>query len=168
MSIEIATVVPEEVSTLDHDAVVLEDDTFLVLSADPTPKATPERPVYLLKQAMQVEPEVPGTVIAKEKAPLRLLAVVHDLNQDPSWQEEWISSALVEALRAVEKRKLGSMALQMLGTVHGSLDPARFLKLLEHALATVRCEHLEKIWVVVPGGVGVEVRDQLSAMSCQL
>ena len=165
MSIDITTVTSEEVSTLDPDAVVLEDDTFLVLSADPTPKATPERPVYLLMQAMQVEAEVPGTVIAKENAPLRLLAVVHDLNQDPSWKEEWISSALVEALRAVEKRKLGSMALQMLGTVHGSLDPARFPNLLEQALATVRCEHLEKIWVVVPGGVGVEVHDQLSAMS---
>ena len=164
MSIDIATVAPEEVSSLDLDAVVLEDDTFLVLSADPTPKATPERPVYLLKQAMQVEAEVPGTVVSKEKAPLRLLAVVHDLDQDPSWKEEWISSALVEALRAAEKRKLGSMALQMLGTVHGSLDPARFPNLLEHALAEVRCEHLEKIWVVVPGEVGVGVRDQLWAL----
>ena len=165
MSIDIATVAPEEVSTLDLDAVVLEDDTFLVLSADPTPKATPERPVYLLKQAMQVEAQVPGTVVTKEKALLRLLAVVHDLNQDPSWKEEWISSALVEALQVVEQRKLRSMALQMLGTVHGSLDPARFPNLLERALATVCCEHLGKIWVVVPGGVGVGVRDQLSAMS---
>ncbi len=165
MTIAIATVAPEEVPTLDLDAVVLEDDTFLVLSADPKPKATPERPVYLLKQAMQVEAQVPGTVITNEKIPLRVLAIVHDLDQDPSWKEGWISSALVEAFRAVEKRKLGSMALQMLGTVHGALDPARFSDLLEHALATVRCEHLEKIWVIVPGGVGVEVRDQLSAIS---
>ena len=165
MSIDIATVVPEEVSTLDLDAVVLEDDTFLVLSADPTAKATPARPVYLLRQAMQFEAQLPGTVVTKEEAPLRLLAIVHDLNQDPSWKEEWISSALVEALQVVEKRKFRSMALQMLGAVHGSLDPAHFPNLLEHALATVRCEHLEKIWVVVPGDVGVEVRDQLSTKS---
>ncbi len=53
----------------------------------------------------------------KGSGPVKLLAVVHDLNQDPSWKEEWVVKALEGIFREIEQRKLQSLALRFLELV---------------------------------------------------
>ncbi len=149
-------------------AFVEEDDTYRVLSADPVvrPRVGPVGP--LLSEATQSDPLAPGSVVVESGEPVRLLAVMHDLNQEPSWREEWISDALKEILREAESQKLEAIALPMLGTVHGSLDPRRFLELLAGALNSVALTRLQRIWLVIRRGTPAEIFAQLAGYDCEV
>jgi hypothetical protein len=143
-------VAPEEASPFDPDARVLEEDTFLVLSADRAIREPVEHPIRILTQAHEYEPQPPGTVVVREGKPLLLLAVVHDLGQDPTWSEEWIGSALQGVFQEANRRRLRRLALAPLGTVHGRLRHPRFAELLHEALDRTRPEHLAQLWIVAP------------------
>ncbi len=149
---------------LDVDAVALEEDTFLVLSADPTPRETHENPESLVRQVGTFEPQPLGSVVVTGKNPLQFLAIVHDLNQEPTCREEWVASALRGIFQQAERRGTRRLALPMLGTVHGSLTARRFVDLFEAALAESNVEHLEQIWVVVPDGTGGDVLESLATL----
>ncbi len=134
------------------DALVAEEDTFLVLSADPVVKAPREPLEEMIKQAHEIRPEVPGSVLVRKKRPLEFLAIVHDLDLEPSWKEEWISSALDKIFREVVVRKIRSLALPLLGTSHGSLEPKRAARLFGNALRQNSPVGLQHIWLIVPSG----------------
>ena len=158
----------EKVPPFSVDAIVLEDDTQLVLGADPFPKERYEPQEQLLKRALASEAEPPGTVLVREDVPLRFLAVVHDLELDPSWREGWIASALLETLREAEGRRLRSIALPMIGTLHGTLEPGRFTELLKTELEEMWLENLENVGVVVPPGTERGVFDTLNEFDCEI
>lgn len=154
-------VAPKEWPPFLADALVEEEDTYLVLSADPEVQETREEPGELMAELLKTNPAVPGSVIVKEGQPLSLLAVVHDLNQEPSWKEEWIANALDRIFRETESRKIRSLALPLLGTLHGSLDRQRFLALLREALERSSPKYLARLWLVVPAGTAREVLGML-------
>ena len=157
-------VAPKEWPPFLADALAEEEDTYLVLSADPEVQETREQPGELMAELLRTNPAVPGSVIVKEGRPLSLLAVVHDLEQEPSWKEEWIIRALDGIFREAETRNLRSIALPLLGTLHGSLEKQRFLVLLRQALERSSPEHLARIWLVVPAGTTGEVLGMLASI----
>ena len=134
------------------DAVVEEEDTFLVLSADTKVREPKEDLMRLMTRLIETRPETPGRVLVRGKGPFRFLAIIHDLNQEPSWSEEWIEKALVGIFQEAEDRKLRSIALPLIGTLHGSLEKQRFFELLRDALERTKQNHLKLIWLVVPSG----------------
>jgi len=158
-------VAPREWPPFLADALVEEEDTYLVLSADPEVLETREKTEELMAELLKTNPAVPGSVIVKEGHPLSLLAVVHDLEREPSWKEEWVISALDGIFREVETRKVRSIALPMLGTLHGSLEKQRFLALLRETLKRSSPEHLTRLWLVVPAGTTGEVLGMLASIS---
>jgi hypothetical protein len=158
-------VAPKEWPPFLADALAEEEDTYLVLSADPEVQQTREQPEELMAELLKTKPAVPGSVIVKEGPPLSLLAVVHDLNQEPSWKEEWIASALDRIFWEAERRKLRSITLPMLGTLHGSFEKQRFLVLLREALERSGGKHLARLWLVVPAGTTREVLGMLASIS---
>jgi len=101
-------------------------------------------------------------VLMSDGDPMRLLAIVHDLNQEPSWREEWIVSALDWIFLFAENRGLGSIALPFLGTLHGSLAKQRFIVLLRNALGQISTVNLKRIWLVVPDKTSSNIFDSLS------
>ena len=144
----VIVVAPAYAPPFEVEAVVCEEDTFLVLSAAAEvcePEAARER---VLAEAYDAEAVAPGSVVVRAGEPLRLLAVVHDLGRSPSWREEWVAAALVAALRASEARGLRSLSLPLLGRVHGQLEVERFLTLLRQALDHAQTYHLERLWLV--------------------
>jgi hypothetical protein len=143
------------------EAVVFEEDTFLVLSADWKKIESEDHPVVILTEAFGMEPEEPGTVLVYEGSPLRFLAVVHDLDQDPSWREEWVRKALENIFQEVERRRLGSIALPLLGTKHGSLEKRRFVSLLVDFLEKSSFSYPLRIWLAMPGDPEGEVIEWL-------
>jgi len=119
----------------------------------------------VMTRVIETHPQTPGSVLVKGKRPLRLLAIVHDLNQDPSWREEWIANALDRILAEAETRRLRSIALPFLGTLHGSLEKQRFVVLLRDALERNPAIHLERLWLVVPDGTRSKILDILESNS---
>jgi O-acetyl-ADP-ribose deacetylase (regulator of RNase III) len=133
------------------EAVVYEDDTQLVLGSDRLVREVNVPPSELVEQVARCKPHRPGTVVVREGPPLRFHAVVHDLVLEPSWREEWISSALARVFDEANALGVSSIALPVLGTLHGQLDPARFCELLAFELERDFVRSLEKIWLVVVG-----------------
>jgi hypothetical protein len=145
-------IAPENIPPFTIDAVAAEEDTYLVLSADPEVHEMDEDPERVIAEVLATRPAEPGSVIVKGGYPLRLLAIVHDLNEEPSWKEAWVASALERIFQEVETRKLGSLAQPFLGTLHGSLVKQRFFVLLREALERKPAGHLKRLWLVAPAG----------------
>ena len=154
---------PEKMSPYPVDAVVEEEDTFLVLSADPEFVEPKENLIRVMTEAIESQPAQPGSVIVLDSYPYRFLAVIHDLNQEPSWKEEWVATALDEVFREAEERKIQSIALPLLGTLHGSFEKRRFITLLHQTLGRKSPSHLRRIWIVTPEGTASETLEILKA-----
>jgi O-acetyl-ADP-ribose deacetylase (regulator of RNase III) len=150
------------------DAVMVEEDTYLVLGAEPVAREMHEPPERALEEAEVREPEIPGSVLVMEGSPLRFLAVVHDLGEEPSWREEWIASALVAALQEAEARGVRSLSLPMLGTLYGTLEAQRFVELLQKALGSTWLGRLENVWLVVPADVPRQIFERLRELDIDL
>ena len=132
------------------EAVVEEEDTYLVLSAPPEVRDEPEHPIRLMTELLEARGEEPGSVVVRPGPPLRLLAVVHDLSAEPTWREEWVASALNNVFRVARRRRLRSLALPFLARRHGKLEPERFVALLRGALERGVPENLQRLWLIVP------------------
>ena len=132
------------------DAVAIEDDTYSVLSADPTVSESADHPIRIWTGLKDIVEAGPGNVIVKHGRPIKLLAVVHDLSSEPTWMEEWISAALDGIFDQIRTRRLKSLGLPPLGSVHGKLRPERFVELLRDSLEREPPETLERIWIVAP------------------
>ncbi len=157
------TAAPEDYPPFPVEAVVFEEDTFLVLSADVAKIESNDHPVVILTEAFGMEPEKPGTVVIGDGSPLRFLAVVHDLDQEPTWKEEWIRQALENIFQEAERRRLRSIGLPFLGTKHGSLEERRFVSLLADSLKGNSFPHPLKIWLILPEDVEDGIIETLEA-----
>ncbi len=136
------------------DALVAEEDTFVVLSADPVVKEPRESLEVMIEQVDEIRPEVPGSVLVRRRRnrPLEFLAIVHDLDLVPSWKEEWIFSAFDGIFREIAAREIRSIALPLLGTSHGSLKTEHAARLFQKALRRGLPEDLQRIWLILPSG----------------
>jgi hypothetical protein len=130
------------------DAEVLEEDTYLVLSADTVFRPPVEHPLQILAAVHDAEPKRPGSVLVTNGTPMRFLAVVHDLGRSPTWTEAWISEALDHVFAESEHRHLQGLALPPLGTLHGNLRPQRFTGLLRRALDRAELFYLQRLWIL--------------------
>jgi hypothetical protein len=132
-------------------AVLVEEDTHFVLSAPSRIRGEPEHPIRLMTELAEAKPAAPGSMVVRGKGPpYRFLAVVHDVERSPTWREEWIVSALTEAVAAMERRQLSLLATPVLGSRHGSMSPARFCELLRMVLEASTVSSLEQCWLLLP------------------
>ena len=154
---------PKDTPPFPVEALVFEEDTFLVMSADAAPRETKLPLVKIMTRLIETQPRTPGTVLLQGGPPLHVLAIVHDFNQDPSWKEEWIESALHSALHESSKLGIRSMAIPLLCTVHGSLDKRRFLEILARSLQGAGLNDLNLLWLVVPEGRSSQTIKELKA-----
>ena len=158
---------PEGRPPFEVDAVAVEEDTFLVMSADRRVHDPKEPLIKIMTRVIETEPKAPGSVLVKGKSPLRFLAIVHDLNEEPTWREEWIVSALEGIFLEADRRKLRSIALPFLGTLHGSLEKERFLLLLRSSLESTPLNHLKRLWLVMPPKTGSKILETLRRASAE-
>ncbi len=133
------------------DAVVVEEDTALTLTAEPRLEPVAETYETLIRDALQARGRRAGSIIVEEGAPLRLRAVVYDFEREPPWRERWIERALHKVLEEAERRGLRTLALPMLGALPGCMGRERFAPLLRRALKRMPPRRLRTIWLIVPG-----------------
>ena len=145
------------------EAVAFEEDTWLIMSADPKVCEPEEHPIRLMTDLINTAPLPVGSVLVKGGKPLKFLAVVHDVDQDPTWRESWIEKALLEIFSEAETRRLGAIAIPLLGTLHGRLPPTRFIHLLDRALQQSPTNYLERLWLMTPPHINRDIIDRLNS-----
>lgn len=138
------------------EASVHEEDTWLCLGDYHEVRAPAEGFSDLVARMEAFEPKRPGSVVVQGDYPLRLLAIVHDVDREPSWRREWVDEALTAALRETERRGLRSIALAPLGNRHGRLGIDDFIAILGTALGRLQAKRLECIWLPMPDRDGCE------------
>ena len=139
---------PEHRPPFGISAMVAEEDTCLVLSAPTDIIVPPEHPIRVMTEVHAASPLSPGTVVVRSGSPLRFLAVVHDLDEDPTCSEAWVAAALDGVLDETEARGLQAIGLPMIGTLHGTLSPEHFVALLSNSLRRCSPNVLRRIWLV--------------------
>jgi hypothetical protein len=133
------------------DAIVVEDDTFNVLSAGPEFRP----PGVTLEQAGAVAAAADarplGSVAVRQGRPLIFQAIVHDLSREPSCTEADVRASLAGVFAEAERRQLKAIAMLPLGVRLGPLDLAGFLDRLHASLAGAHLRSVERIWIVAAG-----------------
>lgn len=120
---------------LNIQAVILEEDTGLVLSAEVRLKEDSEHPVRVMTDLVSFEFPKVGSAVLQNGSPLFIFAVVHDLEQTPHCNEQWVSSALEACFCICQERGVEHLAVQQLGCVFGNLNAEWFESELKRQLA---------------------------------
>lgn len=133
-------------------AFALEDDTALVLNAQPDVACKmDEHPIRIMTALYDDVPDSPGCVVVRGHRPFYLHAMVHDFDQEPSFKEAWVSAALSCVFQICEARQVRALALETLGCRHGRLRESKFFELLDAALDDRQFDFLGSVWLVTPG-----------------
>jgi len=146
------TAAPPDAAPFPVQAVVEEQDTALILDLEPVLRPPQQSYPALVSAMRQQRPRRPGDVIVRRGRPLQLLAVVHDLDEEPGCRAEWIEPALTGILQRCVRYRIRSMALPLLGSVHGRFNGMHFVRLLRTALARHALPYPERLWLIAPKG----------------
>jgi len=130
--VEIVFTVSDQLSG--RDAIVEEQDTNLLAGLKPEIKDTAESYPSLVSKMQRQEPLLPGQVLIKHETPIRLVAIIYDMEQKPVCREGWIITALQNILKECSALEIQTLVLPALGEAHGNITPERFRQILETLL----------------------------------
>lgn len=162
-SVEIVAA-PEETPPFAVEALAIEEDTWLIMSAEPEACDPEEHPIRVMTRMIEARPEKVGSVLVSAGNPIRFLAIVHDVDQEPTCREEWVEAALREIFIKTEQRSLKSLGLPFLGTLHGKLDTSRFVTLLSRVLLETTLNHMRRLWLITPGNSDSAIIESLKSL----
>ena len=132
----------------DFQALVIEEDTARVLSADTSIRIYDEHPVRLMTSLLDQKPESPGTIVTRGTSPYYFYAIVHDFDQYPSFKEDWVSSAINLALEKCAELRIQSLAMQVLGSTYGTQSESWFIDLLTMEISDQQIEFPRRILIL--------------------
>ena len=132
-------------------ALVQEQDTSLVLEPDDELRDPGDnKPLWYDANKIELsDAHQPGDVIIKSFNPIRFLAIVHDLDQTPSWKSEWIEMALNKVFQLTGDRSLSALGIPVLGAQFGRFKLEEFMSIFVAALKKQNFEYSLRIWLVV-------------------
>lgn len=160
----LVTPAPPDAPPFPVDVVVAEEDTWRILDAEQEVRPPAEHPLRLLNDLMTAVPLLPGTVtVVGEKMPLKLLAIVYDVGEDPCTRPEWVAAVLAETFAIAARQGGAAMSLPLLGMRYGRFPLADFIRLLTGLLREAGERRLRKLWLVVPPEMMSDVRRLLVA-----
>ncbi len=145
--LELVAAPPEE-APFPVDRHVVEEDRWRVLGASPEWRPSlPEHPVRLHTALAFDTPATLGSVASHGR---RWHAVVVDLEAEPLVVADVVAMALTEIAARCRHHAVARLALPLLGTVHGDLDPQRALGILHETLLTTPPPSLRRLWLLTP------------------
>lgn len=132
-------------------AVVEAQDTCLILGNTDEIRDPGNRPVWYFASKIESQaPISPGQVIIRNTHPVRLQAIVYDIEQEPICRPEWINLALRRIIVATDTYKLASVQMPLLGTVYGNIADSQFVQLLLDNIFHCQPTYLKHLWIVAP------------------
>jgi hypothetical protein len=132
----------------DIQALLIEEDTAMILSADTNVQIYDEHPIRLMTSLLDHKPESPGSIVTRGESPYCFYAIVHDFDQYPSFKEDWVSSAIELALGKCADLRIQSLAMQVLGSTYGTQPEGWFLDLLTNHIGDQQFEFPNRILVL--------------------
>lgn len=141
---------PQDRPPFPVSAVTVEQDTALVLGEEPMVFTPDNSLTDTASDPQHLSEPLPGSVLLKRGNPRRLYAIVHDLEQDPTMRQEWVVKALHNIMRLAERQPFSAIALPLLGTRYGQLEPRRFIELLCYILTKYPPSSPLNLWLVAP------------------
>jgi len=139
-------------------AIVEEQDTSLALSEFRELHDPGELPVWYLGHKAASDPAKKlGSVVVRACRPFIFQAIIHELDEDPTWCEEWISEALDNIFSLVSEKQVTSLCIPALGHVHGRMTLKDSISLIMDRLKVFLTRNpsdsahkpLKKIWIQV-------------------
>ena len=141
---------PKDHAPFSFQAIVEEQDTQLLLS-EQTILTDPGKPAWYLANTLEQQATHSlGEVLIRGQTPKRLLAIIHDIEQSPTSTPDTVKRAYENILTIIVENNIASLALPLLGTVHGKLTLAESLRLLGSALELNPPSCLQRIWLILP------------------
>lgn len=147
-------IAPEANPPFPVDAVVIEEDTGLVLSAEVAVDfGKDEHPIRVMTDLLDFETVSPGSIVVQEGVgqegtPCKILAVIADFDVSPPVQEIWVRDALTSALRECDERILSRVAIQMLGTRYNASAESAFIEIYRDVTRELPLVHVRQVWLV--------------------
>ena len=141
---------PQKFPPFEVAAVNEEQDTALILDESDEIRDPGEKPpwFYANKLDQQVLLD-PGQVVIRDTLPLRLQAIIHDLESEPVCNELWIFQALQQSFEIVEQRKISSLQSPLLGCKFGKIQPSQFFAILLEIVNRQRPAPITHLWLNV-------------------
>ncbi|MBW2504627.1 MAG: hypothetical protein JRE16_08675 [Deltaproteobacteria bacterium] len=128
------TLVPDDFSPLDVDALVCEEDRYLIMTTSTDSQSIPEHPLRVINRAWQQQPLPLGSIHCRTGKPTRFLLVIHDLDRVPTCRPIWILAALANLrFQLSDHPHVRTIAMPLLGTRHGHLNISESFNLLRQA-----------------------------------
>ena len=150
-------VAPDPLPPFPVDAEVIEQDTARILD-EGLVLLEPDESLGQLVREMVTEPmSIPGSVLTSGARPVRIQAIIHELDRQPSWREEWIRQAWRGIVACCEERALGSLSLPLLGTRMRDMDRRQSVRLMRELILGSRPACLRRIWLRCPPGAQQQV-----------
>jgi hypothetical protein len=128
-------------------ARVCEEDIWRLLSADTELRESDEHSVRLMTDLISQQAIRPGSLLLDDR---RWLAVVVDLDSYPVCRGEWVVEALDKVFRQAAERRITSLGIPLIGSIHGNLYWQKSLWLILDALDRSVEGFPERIWLIVP------------------
>ena len=131
------------------DAIVEEQDTCLLLGKKPFIKTPVESFPALVKKMEQQKPRAPGEVLVIHSVPIRLIAIIYDLDQKQICRQEWIETAIKNILQQCKAYQIRTLAMPLPGTTHGRIDEDTSRNILEKLIVAGQPSCLENIYLIM-------------------
>ena len=87
-------------------------------------------------------------MVVRDTIPLRLQAVVHDLDAEPSSNELWIFQAVQQIFEIADSRGIASLQIPPLGCRFSNLQTGQFLDILLEIITRQRPSPINKLWLL--------------------
>lgn len=141
---------PREYPPFTCQALVQEQDTNLLLGDQQT-VIEPEQPAWYLANTLERDQPVyrPGDVVMKRGQPMQLMAIVHDIEQEPTTNLETIRLAWQNVMQITAQKNISHLGVPALGSVHGKIACIDSLQALAEVVRSQAPDCLQKIWIIL-------------------
>ena len=131
------------------EVVVEEDDRALLLRQQPLVFDRPEGLITLTQEMVGESTKEPGDVVVVEGEPLRLIAIVYDVDREPMWESAWVLRAYREVMHQLDRWQAATVILPLLGVQHGHMPVAQSATHLGQVLESAPARLLQRIYLRV-------------------
>ena len=140
------TIVPaqEDDAPFKTEVRLVEEDTWLVLSAKPVLPEEETHPIRIMTDLVEQEALRPGDVIRQGA---HWKAVIYDLDQEPICQPEWIERAMQKILNLAAEHDIRTLSLPIFGVQHSRMEIAQSLDAMVQAITDHQHQPEIMIWL---------------------
>ncbi|MFT5447809.1 MAG: hypothetical protein ACI9DC_002988 [Gammaproteobacteria bacterium] len=116
-------------------AKVIAQDRWLVMDPETSVRDSAQSAAELgFAAARDADRKLGEVVLRRDSQPLRLWAIIHDLNCQPSSRKSWIATALLNTFHELARRRIESVSMPCFGYAQGIVDTTEFFDMLATAI----------------------------------